>query len=1688
MIFTNLGWKLGPHLQLLRRSITETDHVSHPFEGANSRILGDCIPLALVSSCFVGVVCGAATHFTILRFFQLQFTLIASVTVTLCSLFSAWFVYDCIVHNPVSMFYIETLKQHTTLVVMSFLLFVAHFLFVVYGSNMDFSHYIFSSFLFLMVDYVLYIFVLATVTSTITGHATTVRTHVRRMAIQEMTGLARDIIPFCRPVFSSDRTLHVAANALSCLYTVIQSTQRDIQMVAVANFVGNCGIFKPRVIKEYVEGILELFRGNRTIFRPEAGEFFTSWIKYKDSDFIVTVRKAFAYLVCLCFAQDFGQAISTARLSRFLHMDRDINSVESTLGDDMDIDIMASLCGVLQKVYDYGHQIVSGDYNGIFHCEKTYAEISERYIEIVSIATDTNAASDLSNDSKFLGDLATLITDVKNMVVKLSKKSNMLPKLTSDLRYLLSLQDRILVQGAANSPRPMPLSILLHGTPGVGKSFLTKMLRDKYAAIHGLDPEGYYVRDNAAKYWEGFNSAKCHTLVLDDILQIRADKDTTMSGLEFLQIINVVPFIVPMAFEGEKGHHPLKAKFVVATTNVKDIEAAASHFYNEPAAVARRFKYQIEVKVNEDYVNFGTLDLKHTLDNPLDAWSFTVTTPRLKQTDTRVTAEQIIVKFRNSRNILIEARDLKVDQLMICVDQLLRANDVDSEIAKALTAKLETFQCTDLVFLPEGSPNSGSDSEDHDSDAGSYCSDLNATFDACEIWPNVTEGILSREEEPGDVPTTVVELPGPEPGETDSGAHELPKPDHASMLDNPIVAGLVGRYVEREIFMPLNRCLSTVLQGGVALITLAAFAGIYKRITTPAVTKKETMAAHFSEERAPQPVRAPQPEKWHAEGNLVASLNLKGHVPEEESVWQDKMPWEPLPLEPSTMSVSFEDLSSLVEKNTFFISYSSVGGRWTGVQRMFGLYGSCYVSTAHSFLSSIKEDGGIMVAVIGTPLGRITSNTPLCRVPESCIYVDEPKDLIFFNLLNRPPVYDIRSKLLSVHIEQPVRGKIITRNAQGELQHGAMKGFIRPRIVEHFIPLDGRRIHAYAYEMEEDTFAWCGSPLIAKMPIGSAVLGIHCGRAGDLALALPLTRADVHVFKDVPVFVPQGSVRINFGNTKHALGPLHRKSTFRWMESGEMTLYGTFTGGKPSPKSRIRSTIARNLVEQQFFPVQFFAPNLKSWRAWNIGLEAICHKTHLNPCLAEQAQKMFLDEIFAKCALLPEDDFRFIQPVDRLTAINGVPGVKFVDAANRKTSCGFPFNCGKLQKLVLLENDTLMGDDLHLLGENSDRPVYNLDAEMEECFNHVLDQASRGVRSSPIFQATLKDEPVPMSKEPNRAGKPRDKVRIFSGCNFGFTLLTRMFYITTIKFIQEHHDIFECAVGINPESIEWQRMYQSLIAYGKANGIAGDHAHFDKDQEAAVLAQAFYVLKRFILRFLVPGFDRVQVENVLDTIATDTIFAFTNFCGDLVMFLGTMPSGCSLTTTINSIVNSLYMRIAFIALRPPGDNSVFSDRVNLRTYGDDNVMGVHPAAPWFNHIAIANFLDTQGLVYTTDKKEKPTEPYTDIDEVSFLKRRWVQHPGYPWMSCPMDEKSIVRSMSVWNRSKVETEEVQMLAIFDSANREYFQYGKETFLANNVKLEAIARSLDLHLLRKNPHDRVLADFEQIYESVFGTPLV
>ncbi len=141
-----------------------------------------------------------------------------------------------------------------------------------------------------------------------------------------------------------------------------------------------------------------------------------------------------------------------------------------------------------------------------------------------------------------------------------------------------------------------PVCLLLHGSPGAGKSVATNLIGRSLAeklnsSVYSLPPD--------PDHFDGYKQQA--VVIMDDLCQNPDGKDVSL----FCQMVSSVDFVPPMAALEEKGIL-FTSPFVLASTNAGSINAPT---VSDSRALARRFHFDMNIEVISMYSQNGKVNM-----------------------------------------------------------------------------------------------------------------------------------------------------------------------------------------------------------------------------------------------------------------------------------------------------------------------------------------------------------------------------------------------------------------------------------------------------------------------------------------------------------------------------------------------------------------------------------------------------------------------------------------------------------------------------------------------------------------------------------------------------------------------------------------------------------------------------------------------------------------------------------------------------------------------------------------------------------------------------------------------------------------------------------------------------------------------------------------------------------------------
>lgn len=138
----------------------------------------------------------------------------------------------------------------------------------------------------------------------------------------------------------------------------------------------------------------------------------------------------------------------------------------------------------------------------------------------------------------------------------------------------------------------------------------------------------------------------------------------------------------------------------------------------------------------------------------------------------------------------------------------------------------------------------------------------------------------------------------------------------------------------------------------------------------------------------------------------------------------------------------------------------------------------------------------------------------------------------------------------------------------------------------------------------------------------------------------------------------------------------------------------------------------------------------------------------------------------------------------------------------------------------------------------------------------------------------------------------------------------------------------------------------------------------------------------------------------------------------------------------------------------------FAEDVTLFTFGDDSIASVRNSARWFNMKSILDVWSQDGIPGTNGMKDANTLEYYSINEVEFLKRKFLYIPELKVCFCPLEIRSIIKSLTVHVPSKFMTDEAVLVQCIDNAVVEFTFHGESIFNHYVAILQKLARDYSL----------------------------
>ena len=377
-----------------------------------------------------------------------------------------------------------------------------------------------------------------------------------------------------------------------------------------------------------------------------------------------------------------------------------------------------------------------------------------------------------------------------------------------------------------------------------------------------------------------------------------------------------------------------------------------------------------------------------------------------------------------------------------------------------------------------------------------------------------------------------------------------------------------------------------------------------------------------------------------------------------------------------------------------------------------------------------------------------------------------------------------------------------------------------------------------------------------------------------------------------------------------------------------------------------------------------------------------------------------------------------------MSTSSGAPHIWQVKGVNGKKSfLGHPESIGPEMRHYVVEMFNYIYEnecyDRKVLKEKFDieesdvtHPMY-IDLRFLSNIHYVIDpikdfiaKAQKKELTEVLFVDYLKDELLKAGKDP----------RIFSCSPCWFTIVTRMYLGHFIEVCMANNTRNGISVGINPFSEEWDHMAKRLKQFPNLGDT--DFKAYDTSHSAQINMENAYALNTYVYKY---DYLESLVVTAIFLAVAHSLHVTDDFC--IIRWLGSLPSGCPLTTILNCINQLILFRICWmIILGSVQAIFTFNTHVKLWAFGDDGNRTVSDyAKDIFTPEAIAKVMKQCGFDMTAGNKQG-VGTYGDISTISYLKRTFVFSPVLNRYVGPLAKKSICK-MLYWTKKKANKDEI-----------------------------------------------------------------
>jgi len=280
------------------------------------------------------------------------------------------------------------------------------------------------------------------------------------------------------------------------------------------------------------------------------------------------------------------------------------------------------------------------------------------------------------------------------------------------------------------------------------------------------------------------------------------------------------------------------------------------------------------------------------------------------------------------------------------------------------------------------------------------------------------------------------------------------------------------------------------------------------------------------------------------------------------------------------------------------------------------------------------------------------------------------------------------------------------------------------------------------------------------------------------------------------------------------------------------------------------------------------------------------------------------------------------------------------------------------------------------------------------------------------------------------------------------------------------------SVGLNPLGPDWSTLAHNMLSRGQVHGDA-DYGAYDGTLDPDLIRNCMDAIYEWWVcnsnqdnyEVRLQGetiiFTKKEYQRALRILAIEFIHSIVILRRKMDHKVQGNPSGNPLTVVINTMVGFQYLSIAYFNLALK--NGIvpryrdFKRDIWLNVFGDDFTISMNEfTAQWYNTRAISQFLGEYGFDLTPATKSGEHEDKR-LDELQFLKRKWVKSDLYPHRyKAPIDENTIYEYTN-WIRRSPDNDE-QTIIQLETALVECHMHGQSFYGRFREELNLYSKEL------------------------------